>query len=265
MGLEASEGQAEFAPESGQAEAAPQTSGEQPVTSSQTTSSGPDVEAIESFFDPKSIEGKPELQSAYKQMQGEFTKRLQGIKANQAKIDAYEAFERDPHGTIRQIAQQYGFNMVQSDPKSKDDWQPKTWDDVLERARDEVRKEFEPITNEVRSLKRKNVESYLDSQHPDWRTYESSMVDLLKAHPSMANDPDTLYRLSVPPEVLEARATKQALAKLKGEGQNARLSGNKTTSVPTTTEPTGPLSLADAVKVAKDRLTAKGVSGPVVN
>jgi len=267
MGPEASEGQVEPTSEAGQVDKTPQASEGQSVTSNQTTGKGSEAEAIESFFDPKSIEDKPELQAAYKQMQGEFTKRLQGFKSHQAKIDAYDAFERDPKGTIEQLSKQYGYQFVQSDPKGEDDWQPKTWDDVMTRAteiaRQELRQEFAPLTNEVQDLKRRNVESHLDAEHPDWRTYESRMVDTLKAHPSMATDPDLLYRTSVPPELLEQRATKAAIAKLKGEGASGEVSGNKTTSVPTTTEPTGPLSLQEAVKFAKTKLAAQGIARPV--
>ncbi len=267
MELETSEGQVEATPGDGQVAETSSTSGEQSVTSNQTTGTGSEAEAIESFFDPKTIEGKPELLSAYKQMQGEFTKRLQGISSHQSKIDAFDAFERDPQGTIARLSKQYGYNFVQSDPQGNDDWQPKTWDDVMERAtkiaREELREEFAPLTSEVQDLKRRGVESQLDATHPDWRTYESRMVDTLKAHPSMANDPDALYRMSLPPELLEQRATKAALAKLKGEGASSEVSGNRTTSVSTTTEPTGKLTIEQAVKVARDRLAAQGLTRPV--
>ena len=268
MGLETSEGRVEAAPETGQVAETSESSGEQSVTSNQTTGKGSEAEAIESFFDPKDVIGTPN-EAGYKQMQAAFTKGMQGVKDQQTKIDAYDAFQRDPRGTIEQMAKQYGYNFVQSDPNQSgdDSWQPKTWDDVMERAteiaRKELRQEFEPLTSEVQDLKRRNVESYLDAEHPDWRTYEGRMVDTLKAHPSMASDPDKLYQLSVPPELLEQRATKAAIAKLKGESVSSEVSGNKTTSVSTTTEPTGPISLQDAVKVAKSRLAAQGIARPV--
>jgi len=264
----ASEGQVAAAPEDGQVAAAPQADEGQSVTSNQTTGNGSD--AGESFFDPKSIEGKPELQSAYKQMQGEFTKRLQGIQTHQGKIDAYNAFERDPRGTMEQLARQYGYNMVQANPEqSQDAPAPSTWDEVYaeaeKRAITKLRQEFAPLSDEVQDLKRKSVESYLDKEHTDWRTYEATMVDTLKAHPSMANDPDLLYRMSVPPELTESRAMKAALAKIKGESTSSAVSGNKTTSIPTSDKPTGPLTLEDAVKYAKGKLAAAGMAGPLAD
>ena len=266
MELEQSEGQVESAPGDGQAESTSESGVEQSVAPSQTTSDGPDAGGVEEFFDPKDVIGTPN-EAGYKQMQGEFTKRMQGISEQQTKIDAYDAFMRNPQAAAQQLAQQYGLNIVQADPnKPGEDWSPKTWDEVMDRAtaqaRDEVRQEFEPLTNEVRDLKRQNVETYFDSNHPDWRTYESSMVENLSRYPQMANDPDTLYRVSVPPEILEARATKAALKKLKGEGESAAVSGNKTTSVPTTTKPGSPISIDDAFKLAKAELGTRGLTAP---
>src|SRR6476659_713228 len=70
----------------------------------QTTGNGPVADAIESFFDPASIQGKPELEAAYKQMQSSYTKRMQELSKLRPKIDAYDRFEKDPLGTMRQIA-----------------------------------------------------------------------------------------------------------------------------------------------------------------
>src|ERR1051325_9370510 len=83
-------------------------------STAQTTGSGSVADAIKSFFDPASIAGKPELEAAYKQMQGSYTKRMQEFAKHRTKIDAYDAFERDPLGTMRNIAQQYGYQFVQA-------------------------------------------------------------------------------------------------------------------------------------------------------
>jgi len=265
MGLADETGQAEAAPETGQVADASSTVSEQSVTDNQTTVTG-SGDAGESFFDPRDVIGTP-AESAYKQMQGEFTKRLQGIKDGQTKIDAYDAFQRDPRGTIEQMARQYGYNFVQSDPNAgqNEAWQPKTWDEVMtkatEQARAELLQEFQPMAEEVQSLKRQGVETHLDTNHPDWRAYESQMVDTLKAHPSMANDPDLLYRMSVPPELIQQRATQAALAKIKDGAAGSEVSGNKTTTVQTKNEP-AINTLEDAVAVARERLRAQGIRRP---
>src|SRR5690606_10185159 len=170
-----------------------------------TTGSGPDQGDVESFFDPKSIQGKPELEAAYKQMQSAFTKRMTALKSHQSKVEAYDRFERDPIGTMQQLAQMYGFQMIQRGGKEEPpkDWNPQSWDDVMAEAEKRVLQKMDPVFKELNQVKQQSMEARLDSQYPDWRTYEDAMVETLKAHPSLAKDPDLLYRMSVPAEVLE--------------------------------------------------------------
>lgn len=266
MGLEATDGQAN-ADLTETTAAAPDTSGEQSTASNQTTNSGPGVEDVESFFDPKSIEGKPELQAAYKQMQGEFTKRNQHFAGEQKKLDAYNAFISDPLASMRQVATQYGWNLIEGQDQSNGEFQPKTWDDVqkhfLEQARKDLAKEFAPLTNEVQSLKKQNVESQLDRDYPDWRTYETKMSETLQLHPTLVNDVDSLYRMSVPPELLEQRSMKAALAKVKGGTDSSQTGDNKTTSIPTSDQPKRFATVREAADWAKAHLASQGITGTV--
>ena len=226
----------------------------------QATASGPVTSAEESFFDPSSVIGTP-LEQAYKQMQGAWTKKLQGVKQHQSKIDAFDSFQRDPVNTMQQLAKQYGYQLVQPGADSPKDFNPQSWDDVMAQAKKEVLKDLQPVFGELRDLKKQNVEGYLDNNHPDWRTYEDNMMETLQKHPSLVKDPDALYRASVPSEVWEARATQKAMQKLKTAGQNSQISGGTTTTRPTQQEPTGPLSFNQAVEVAKKRLASKGIRG----
>lgn len=233
------------------------------VGNGQTTGNGPDAGAMESFFDPASIADKPELQSAYKQMQASYTKRMQDFAKHRTKIDAYDRFEKDPLGTLRELATNYGWQLVQrGDKDQSQDWNPQSWDDVMAKAKEEVLKEMRPVFNEVKTLKKQNIEARLDSQYPDWRTYEDAMMDKLRAHPSLVEDPDALYRLSVPSEIWEARATSKAMQKLKGASENAQVSGGSTTTKQTTQEPTGPVSFDQAVDIARKRIAAQGLRRP---
>lgn len=259
--LEGASGQASTAEPTGTTAAAPQTAGEQSANASQTTITGPGQADVESFFDPKSIEGKPELQAAYKQMQKAFTKKSQEFKAAKQKVDAYDSFISDPMGTMQKLAKQYGYNLVQGDPSAKaDDEGPKTWDDVYQTAESRVMKKFEPLLREVQQMKQQNVEAYLDNSHPDWRTYESEMLENLQLHPSLASDPDTLYRLSVPQEVIEARAAKAAMEKLRASGDAGKISGTSTASKPNTVQgPPKGGSFNDFVAYAKAKLAADGI------
>lgn len=249
--------------------AAPAGDEGQSISPDQTTSRGPDSGATgESFFDPKSIEHSPELMQAYKQMQGNFSKNMAAVRENQQKIDAYNAAMANPTATVRQLAQQYGMTVVDGRPQEQatgEQFNPKSWDDVVNHIKTQVENDvserYKPIINQVRDLKQQSVETYLDANHADWRTYENEMIRTLQAHPSMAADPDTLYRMSVPSEVLEARATARALERLKtGKDSSAVPGANRATSE-TSTKPTGKLSFNEAVAYAKSQLKAQGI-GP---
>jgi hypothetical protein len=228
------------------------------VSSAQTTGNGPVADAIESFFDPASIKGKPELESAYKQMQGSYSKRMQEMAKHRPKIDAYDRFEKDPLGTMRQLATQFGYQLVQQgqDPAA----QEKTfnsWDDVEKHFFDKFQREaLNPVVNEVRSLKKQSIEMQLDKDYPDWRTYEHEMMETLQKHPTLVSDHATLYRMSVPASVLEARATKAAMEKLKGTTVSAQVSGG-TTVRQTTQAPSGPLTFQQAYDAAKAKLAGR--------
>jgi hypothetical protein len=196
-------------------------------------------------------------------MQSKFTKSQQKLKEGLKKVEAYDTFMQNPQGYLQQLAAQYGYQLVQGKPGEENtDWSPKTWDDVLGRAKQEALKELEPLIGEVRQLKQQNVEQYLDSKYTDWRTYEDDMRGLLAEHPSLARDPDKLYRLAVPEEVWEARATKAAMAKLRTAGEAGQISGPGATTKQTTPAPEGIKSFNDAVAYAKAKLAREGVKLP---
>lgn len=252
---------------SGQTPTGPETAtvsapAEQPgksVDSTQTSQSAPVAE--DSFFDPKSIEGKPELQSAYKQMQSAWTKKMQSVSTHAKKIEAYDRFEKDPVGTMKALAKQYGIEIPE--PK-KQEFQPKTWDEVInktkEETRQEVLQELAPYLNQVKEIKKQSIEKQLTDIDPQWQLYEDSMSEMLQAHPTLVADPEKLYRLSVPVEVQEQRAMKKALETLNGKKEITPSGGSKTPKTPST-QPSGPLSWAQSIELAKAKLAADGI-GP---
>jgi len=265
--LNATEGQAEAPPEGTTAEA-PEGSGEQSANLEQTTADGTGP-SEESFFDVKDIEHDPNLMSAYKQMQASFTKSKQSFADGRQKIEAYDQFSANPVATMEQLARQYGYSLVKGTAAPTDgageQWQPKTWDDVMERATTladkKAEEKYSGMMNEVKGLKQKNVETFLDANYSDWRLHEDKMIENLSLYPAMANDPDALYRLSVPPELLKSRATKAALAQLTGSNESAQVSGTEKSRV-TSHEPSGPLTIDQAVVVARQRLAKRGIKRP---
>lgn len=224
-----------------------------------TSGNAPANQALESFFDPNSIKGKPELESAYKQMQSAFTKRMQETAQHRTKIDAYDQFQRNPVQTMQQYAAALGYKLVQGGEEAPKDWNPQSWDDVMAEAEKRVLRKMEPVYNEMRNLKKNSVETYLDTNYTDWRTYEDDMLKTLQTHPSLANDPDALYRLAVPSQVWESRAMKTAMEKLRKTGEAGSVQGSNKSARPTNPTPKGPLSFDQAVEVARQRVAASGM------
>lgn len=252
------------APQQDTSSAAPKGDAGQP---SGTTDAGPQ----DTFFDPKEL--PPELQTAYKNMQAAFTKRMQELSGHRKKIDAYDAFMADPVRQIQQVAQAYGLKLTAAEARdvAKDAQaapeQPQTWDDVYktaeQRAIERIRKELEPFLNEVRTIKKNSIESQLTEIDPTWQQYEGQMTEMLKTHPTLARDPAALYRMSVPPEVLESRAVQKALAKMDAKAKAAKVSGaSQTTKKPASGLPDRPVSFQEAVEAAKKSLEEQGLRPP---
>lgn len=233
----------------------------------QTTGSGTE-QSGESFFDYESIRGKPELEGIYKEMQRGLTAKSEVYKAGADKIRQYDQIMSDPMTAVRQYAQQNGYQMVQGQPQAADDGKPRTynsWEEVEaaadERADKRFQEKFGPMFSEMQNMKQQNVEQSLDNSHPDWRTYEDQMMAKLQAHPSLVNDPDMLYRMSVPQSVLDARANKAALARIQGTTESGKVQGQSTTTQQATA-PVAATSFDDAVKIAKASLKSRGMTPP---
>ncbi len=237
------------------------------------TGEGTQETGEETFFDPQDLEGKPELQAAYKTMQRAFGKKMEGIKGNQQKIDAYDAFYQDPLPQIQQMASRMGYQLtraeaaqVASAAEEGEPKEPQSWEEVYstgeERAYKRIKEELGPMFNQVKEMREGNLERHLDDNFPDWRTYEPEMMAKLKTHPSLANDPGGLYRLSVPPEVLESRATQTALKKLQTKAEGSTTSGGSTTKTKSAEMPDKPMTFNEAVRFAEKNLATKGIAKP---
>ncbi len=236
------------------------------TTTTETTQQGTQ-ETEETFFDPESIKGKPELESAYKQMQRAFTEKTGVVKSQRQKIEAYDQFLANPKAVLQQLANQYGLTLAEAKQVAENQqiFEPKTWDDVFskaeERAEKRVLDKLQPFFSEVKEVKKANIEKQLDEKCPDWRLHEDKMRENLAAHPSLAKDPVMLYRLSIPEEQLQARATKEALKKLEGKAKGASVSSGSNTNKSGNSLPKAG-SFQEAVDIAKAQLAERGLHEP---
>ena len=243
-----------------------------------TTDAGPSTDA-EAFFDPSDL--PDELRPAYKNMQKAFTKKMQGIKDHRQKIEAYDAFMTDPVGQLQTMARQYGYQLTRAEaqqmvqdqqaaggqqPSQGQGQEPQTWEDVYriaeERATQKVLQQISPYLSQVQDMRKNTMETFLDDNCPDWRVYEDDMMGNLRQHPSLVNNPEALYRMSVPPEVLESRATQKALKKLQTKSQSAKVGGKSSVKAGKVEIPDGPMSFAESVEWAKRKLEQDGIRPP---
>lgn len=222
-----------------------------------------------SFFDPSTIQDKPELVAAYKQMQAAYTKKTTALSQDRSKIEAYDAFTRDPMNQLKALASQYGLEINQVGARKQEqgpdgeNWEPQNWQDVFKRAKEEVIQELmpqlRPVFDGVRQVTATNIEKQLDSLDPQWRLYEDEMKANMTEHPSLVKDVAKLYRLSVPEEVLNSRATQAAMKKFEDKAKSAQVHGNQG-ATKTAALPKKAANFTDAVEQARAMIANGGAA-----
>jgi len=222
----------------------------------------------DTFHDPKDL--PPELQARYKGMQRSYTKKMEAIKQDREAAERYRAFERDPHNTIQRVAQQMGYSLNRAgeapDPAhaadALGDWQPQSWQEVLGKAKEMALAEFrqeqgsqlEPVLTELQGLRKTNIEKLLDDEVPEWREHEDRMQEVLGAHPTLVNDPVQLARLAIPDDVQQSKAMQAALRSLQNKAESGQVSSGSTTRQAKPARPSGPLTFAQSVALAKQQI-----------
>lgn len=248
------------------------TAAGQPQATQQTTVTGTATDE-DTFFDPKELD--PALIPAYKSMQKAWSKKTEALKAQRQKIDAYDTYMKDPVWFIQRQAAQMGYKVSRAEVEDSfqntnqapaGQWEPQTWNEVLMRAEENVMKRLSPaltaVDGELQNLKRSSIEKILDESAPDWRQYEDEMLQNLKDHPSLAKDPVKLYRISLPPEIMETRAMQAALRKLQQKAESAKVGGTSTTKQTTAQMPDRHMTFNEAVEHAKTQLAEQGLKAP---
>jgi len=249
------------------------TAAPESVSTSQPTSSPAPAQTDELIYDPELIRGKPELEALAKQLQASYTKKSQEIAQHRQKIQAFDDFASNPAQALQQLATQFGYTLTRAqaqqmvnEQKQQQQFEPQSWDDVINKAkaesRQEVLKELEPFLNNVKETRKGQLEKLLDDNCPDWRVYEDDMMKTLKNHPTLVNDPEKLYRMSVPASVLESRATQAALRKLQTKVESSQLSSGSSTNQTADSKPKGKMTFNQSVEYAKAKLAASGIKPP---
>lgn len=231
---------------------------EQATGTTAETSTGGSEE--ESFFDPSSL--PEELKAGWKQLQGSYTRRMQGLAANQKKVDAYNAFEANPRETIKQLAGQFGLTLQEAQAVAEQaagGFNPETWGDVTTHVVTEVMAKLEPMMAQARGAQQSSIEHELDASIPEWRNYESQMQTQLARHPTLAEDPVALANMVIPESVRQGKAMQAALRKLDQKAKAANVTGGtQTTKEPDPLTPGKKMTFAESVAFAKKKLAHEG-------
>lgn len=261
--------------------------GGQPENQSGTpaTGSGQEAGASDVVFDPEefkqTVSSLPEnvqqqVNALHKQLLSDYTKKTQSVSEIRKAAEAYQAFQADPHGTLQQVAKQLGYEISKPgqgngsgagngwNPDSGED--PKTWQEVVgyisKSIESKIGEMLNPVFNEFQTVKKHSIETQLAEIDPSWQTYEDQMKANLTKHPSLANDPALLYRVSVPANVLESRATQKALRTMEAKAKGGELSGASTTTRKPKAggEPEKSLTFTEAVQFARKKLADEGIN-----
>ena len=215
---------------------------------------------VEQFMDPKDL--PDDLKPHFKRMQASFTKKMQSAKELTDKGKLVDAYNADPIGFTRQLAAQHGLNLNSQAPQGntgeKTEFKPDNWNEVFKefegRMSAYLANHFQPVLQEVKDVKQKQIESILDKEAPEWREYEDDMISMLQVHPTLAKDTEKLIKLAIPKEVIEGRAMQKALSRINKKGEAAKVSKGSTTTKQVAPSKSGVMSFADAIKAAKNDL-----------
>jgi hypothetical protein len=284
QGTATPEGQTAPSASQGTSAAEPASGGTGQPDGAQGTTGEAGTQADEVLFDPAEYESlakelpenlRRQAEALKKSLQGAFTKKTQAIANQRKDLELVNSFRRNPEATLQQVASQLGYKLTKAQAAAAvdaaggnegwnpDQGDPQSWNDVagflLNKMREEFGGKLQPIEQEFRSIKRKSFEQQLSEIDPGWEQYEDEMIAELHAHPTLARDPAKLYRVSVPVDVFEARATQRALAKLEGKKQSAQVAGASTHKKMSGLSDEK-LSFSQAVEAARKKLAEEGIA-----
>jgi hypothetical protein len=228
-----------------------------------------EYERVTANLDP---EVKKQVDALKKNLTSDYTKKTMSIKSQKDKLAMVDAYQRNPVGFTKELARRMGLQVVAQNERNQtqddfENWEPQTWKEVVQKISGEIQRNFQgrhdPLQDEVIALKKTNIENFLDKSAPDWREYEDQMIENIKAHPTLVNDPVKLYRLSVPEEVLDTKAYKRAIETMQDKVNSAQVGGASKTNKESQNDGFDkPMSFDEAVNAAKRSLEKRGIRPP---
>ena len=218
-------------------------------------------------------------------MQGAFTKKAQDLakqrQAHTQKVQAYDQFMANPVENIMRMGAQYGLHLTpaqaqqvanqQQQAAVNPEWTPNTWEEVFAKSGEFVKPTIESLLKEhltpyqqkiaaleqeISEVRASKVKKQLNEIDPNWQMYEDEMRQVLEQIPQLANDIPKLYKLAVPQEVLESKATQAALRRYEEKVQAAKVESSGSTKQSGPVKP-GKMSFDEAFQAAKRTIRSK--------
>lgn len=217
--LEGDPGQAAPDPAAaGQQAAAPETKTQGQVapsgdgTTPQATKAGDSAQAqVEGGYDPTTMDGP----GVHKYWQKHYTRSQQDASDLRQQVQQFQAIQNNPAPHIQQWLQQQGLTAVRQGEQPQGggeegyDGEGQPYQPVQPKIPPEAMQWALQTTQQVQRMQMTNIIRDLNDGFPDWQDYEAEIMQSLKEYPNLANNPDKLYRMSVPDHVFEARLAKR--------------------------------------------------------
>ena len=182
-------------------------------------------------FDPKSLEGKPELEKAYKSFQGAFTQKTQGIAGDKAELEQLRKWQTDLNAMpeFQQFSEDIT-RMAKMQQAGQKDISNMTEQEKFDFAVDEKLKNYieQKVDPRVKTLEQERATARVDkflATNPAAKEYAVKISNIMKQHPTL--DMDTAWKL-LKADFAKDDAKKEVLSELEVKGDaNLELPGKQ--------------------------------------
>ncbi len=214
-----------------------------------------------------------ELEEERKNLLRSYTEKMKEVAGLRLKARLVDAIEANPEETLLELARRFNVKLPKEEekkplsgislsaPKVDEDlpsYIGRAIQEIVPQAVEEAMgKTLQSLKGEkgkeyVKESEIQGILDYLDSKYSDWGLYEKEMANLALRHPTLARDPDELYRLA---KVSSLDTRKIAKSKKERGRKKVQRSGERSSKPVLTTAKGKKLSFNEAWELAKREAT----------
>jgi len=198
-----------------------------------------DVDKIQNLLDPN--EYPKELQGAFKKMQSVFTKKMQ---AGSEEIALAKLMKDNPEELMSMLAKKTGMTISKEDVKKDEDAsETEKW--IIDLIKKHASGDNDTKLAVARMQSSQKIDA-LNEKHPDWTMYEAEMTAIVKKHPTLSNDLETVYGMVT-------KSEDKANGIIKAGGKKKKVSTKTVTKRKSKSSP-APKTPRDALNAAMEKL-----------